>query len=80
MEQKIREEIIDQVGHMLDDYDEELDKGYMAAPDKFKISFGVTISPEREAGKTKVVTKIGFATEAKPKSPETVSDKMEVIV
>ena len=80
MDRKIRDQIADQVGQLLDDYDADLDKGYMAAPDKFKIGFAVNLSPEREAGKTKVVTKIAFATEAKPKSAATVTDKMEVIV
>jgi len=80
MEAKIKDEILDQVGQLIDDYEADLDKGFMAAPNKFKISFGVNISPEREAGKFKIVTAMSFSTEPKQPQAGQIKDKMEVIV
>ena len=84
MEKKLDEQVFlqitDQVGQLIEDYEKELNKGFNAFPGKFKISFGVVLSSQPEAGKIKVATTMTFATEPKIEQAAPIKDKMEVIV
>lgn len=81
LDEQVFLQITDQVGQLIDDYKKEVNEGYTNFKKKFSISFKTVLSPESEAGKTKVVTTMTFQTKPKPKVESgQVKDRMEVIV
>ena len=68
-------DILKKAGEMITknllDYAVDIEKAYLMADDKFKVSLGATFSPEGSG--TKVLTEINF-------TPEKIKDKSESIV
>lgn len=71
----IMKDILRKAGEMITknllDYAIDIEKAYLMAEDKFKVSLGATFSPEGSG--TKVMTEINF-------TPEKIKDKSEAIV
>lgn len=68
-------DIMKKAGEMLTrnllDYSADIEKAYLMADDKFKVSLGATFAPEGSG--TKVVTEISF-------TPEKIKDKSTAVV
>jgi hypothetical protein len=78
LEETVLLQITDQVGQLIDDYKDEINKGYKTLGKKFSMGFKVKLKPQGEA--VKVITTMTFSTEPKPEPSGVIKEQMEVIV